>query len=91
MSSRVSIDFEAALGFISPPAVTFSGVNGMDHTVFDFDIARLAWSSEGAGNQEDSDKEESLELSSHCVCEGLLLLLKRCFVFIISERSVELK
>jgi len=63
LSSRVSIDFEAALGFISPPAVAFSRVNGMDHTVFNFDVARLAWSSEGAGNEESSDKEESLELS----------------------------
>jgi len=77
LSSRVSIDFEAALGFISPPAVAFSGVHSMDYTVFDFDVARLAGSSEGADNEEDSNKEEGLELSSgsHCMCEGLLWLL----------------
>jgi len=63
LSSRGGIDFCAALSVISPPAVTISGISGIDHAVIYFNIARLAGTSEGADNEESSNKEESLELS----------------------------
>ena len=66
LGSRGSIDFNAALSVITPPAVTLSRVSGKGHAVIDFFVARLAWTdSDRAGNEESSDKEESLELLSH--------------------------
>ncbi len=80
LSRRRSKDFDAALSIVTPPAVTFSRISGMSHTVFYLDVARLArGSSEGADNEKSSDKEESLELS-HCEVKLLLVFLRICFV-----------
>ena len=51
LTSRSSIDFDAASSVISPPAVTFSRVKGISHAVFCLNIARLAGTSERASNE----------------------------------------